>query len=244
MSNKKPLLAILVSALAALGASGCSDSPPPNDSPRSDAPRKVAVTDSRAAAADDDQPVAITIKKGEKRNPEAAYIGNPKKGNVSFDFANADLSTIVLPLFSKQAGVTIEYGGTPRKLEKLRLVDEPWRDALCLICKFTLTHARQSQIQGRIELVNGYDDPGPFLARWDPNRKSDEGLGVLGAGGQPVQGASSRGSDGPSGTPPPGAGRGDSANSGPPDPADFKGGNVDRVNEVRNNVTPTNSGAR
>jgi hypothetical protein len=241
MNKTKLFLAVALCPLGAVLASGCGDPQPRGDDPSTKGgnPRKVTVSDQKAAPADDpNQPMAITIKKGDKRNPEAAYIGDPKKGNVSFDFANADLATIVLPLFSKQAGVTIDYSGTPRKLEKLRLVDEPWRDALCLVCKFTLTHCRQSQIQGRIELVNGYDDPGPFLVRWDPNRRSDEGLGVIGQDGQPIPGAAARGNNGSSPSAPSGAA------PTVQDPADFKGGNIDKINEVRNNVTPTNSGAK
>jgi hypothetical protein len=111
----------------------------------------------------------ITIKKGDKRIPEAAYLGKPDPGNVSFDFKNADLAKMVIPLFGKQAGVILEYGGPPKKLD-LRLVNVPWRDALLMICQFTQTHVTEGELAGHLEMKLGFSDSRTILDRYNPKK--------------------------------------------------------------------------
>src|SRR5579872_219884 len=148
-----------------------------------------------------EETATITIKKGDKRNPEASYKGDPPPGQVCFDFERVDLEKVALPLFSRQAGVTIDYGSKTRKTLSLRFNQPvPWRDALALICKFTDTHIIRSQIPGRLEMKDGYADPTPIIAKFDPNdrTRNDSGAGVIGADGQSVPGASSTQTIGPS----------------------------------------------
>lgn len=170
-ARRGALLAVLALPLV---ASGCGSSEPKDDGVIKPAPAKAADDKPIAKPAEPEQLESITIKKGDKKNPEAAYLDKPDPGNVSIDFKNVDLARVALPLFSKQSGVIVEYGGPPKNVSSLRLVNAPWRDALDYICRFTQTHCVASQVRGRIELKLGYSDSKPFLDKFDPNRRDVE----------------------------------------------------------------------
>ena len=148
------------------------------------------------------------------------------------------LEKVALPLFSNQAGVVVEYHGPHARNVTLALTDVSWKDALGMICRFTLLHCVKSQIAGRIELKEGYVDPAPFLAKYDPNDTSDTGPGVIGPDGKPLEGYTSKPNTGVQAQPTPPR---------PAEPAEDKDPSQhynDKVDEIRKNVTPTNSGVR
>jgi hypothetical protein len=113
------------------------------------------------------------------------------------------------------------------------------------MCRVTGTHVTRSQIPGRLEIKDGYNDPSPLLAKFDPNdkRANDAGIGVIGPDGQPVQGVhSTQTIGGPAG----GGASPSAAPSGDPsdnyrDPSqDYN----DKVDQIRKGVSTTNSGVK
>lgn len=244
---KKIALSLVLAAL--VGCSSTNKQQEPQPQPRiEDAPSKAAPA-AQEKPAPKEEPIAITIRKGEKHGPEAAYNGNPPPGYVCFDFKNVDLAQVALPLFSKQAGVIIEYPGkTPRRLTLGFNSPEPWRDALALICRFTSLHVVRSQIAGRLELREGFADPTALLSKFDPNDKTQAGTGegTL-SGGVPGVGPESTTSGGTSS---PSNGAATSSQGGGSqtfDASDYqqpKQPGADRIDELRRGVTTTNSGAK
>lgn len=242
---KKTAIALSLALLGCSSAKKHPDQPQPRieDHP---APASTASTAPKPDAPPASQePIAITIKKGDKRAPEAAYKGTPPPGSVFFDFKNVDLEKVALPLFSKQAGVIVEYGGPPRKLTLGFNQPIAWREALALVCQFTNTHVARSQIAGRLELKDGFADPAPFLARFDPNDKTatNAGQGVLGSTEGGADATTSSGTK--SSATASGGQATDTSNqidtSNYRDPSqDYN----DKVDSIRKNVTPTNSGAK
>lgn len=92
----------------------------------------------------------ITISgKGKKLSVTGRIATKPRRaGHVLIALKNADLKTVVLPLFKKQAGVTIKYRGKPRKVT-LRLTEAiPWEEALALVSQFTGTHLSEDYTGG------------------------------------------------------------------------------------------------
>jgi hypothetical protein len=144
--------------------------------------------------------------------------------------------------------VTVEYSGPARKVDRFRIYNEPWREVLGLICQFTQTHVIRSQVAGRLELKLGYADPAPFLAKWDPNDKTqrDDGQGVLGGAGKGTITSSNGGSSGSSGGYSGGGGGGaPTATAGGDESMKTNSqGYADKVDEIRRNVSLTNSGAK
>jgi hypothetical protein len=181
------------------------------------------------------EPIAISMKKGDKRTPEAAYQGAPPPGYVCFDFKDVDLEKVAMPLFSNQAGIKIEYHGPSKNLTMRFDPPVKWQEALGLLCQWTQTHVTRSNIAGRLELKLGYADPAPFLAKYDPNDASgtDAGAGVLYGSPDAVGNA-----------PPINTG----ATKQPAEATDTASTSqqpgADRIDEIRKNVTPTSSGAK
>lgn len=203
------LLCTVVLSTAGL-ATGCGSSDSKDDaSGRVEKAPEPAKPDAKPR--DSEQLEPITIKKGDRHMTEAAYPDKPDPGNVSIDFRNADLQKVALPLFSKQADVTVEYGGPPKNLS-LRLLNVPWRDALLEICRFTQTHVVPSQVHGRLELKLGASDSKPLLDRFDPrtggvgpDAAGPESVGTSASAGSGAS-SSSSGSTGGATSPPPGGG--------------------------------------
>ncbi len=97
-----------------------------------------------------------------------------RPGEVLFNLRQADLTSEVLPLIERQAGVKVRYSGPPKTVD-LRLVRPlDWEAALELIGKFTGTHLA-TDYQGRFVLkpknggelpeVGTFDDLDGQLAR-------------------------------------------------------------------------------
>lgn len=234
---------------------GCSSEKKPDQpQPRiEETPSKTPAAEEKVAAPSKEEPIAITIKKGDKKPAEAAFKGAPPPGHVSFDFTNVDLATVALPLFSTQAGVIVEYHSKNARKVTLRLNQPvPWRDALGLICQWTQTHVIRSQIAGRLELKEGFADPAALLAKFDPNDKSGSqaGQGKLGDTNVPSSGATGGGASGGGTTSSSGGGTtSSSGSSGAPgyDTSDYQQPTqpgADRIDELRRGVTTTNSGAK
>jgi hypothetical protein len=233
----KKTIALVVVALAALGCSSDKKKTETAPQPRmEDSSAKPANTADATKPAAKDEPIAINIKKGEKRPPEAAFKGDPPAGYVCFDFQRVDLKDIALPLFSKQAGVTIEYTGKLPRTLTLR-IDPPaaWRDALGIICKQTTTHVVKSSIAGRLELREGFADPSDFLASWNPK-----------TGGGDVNTTVTDGAGGSTATPTNPGTQPDNGQGGSVDTSDYqqpKQPGVDTIERLRTGTTMTNSGA-
>lgn len=237
--------ATALSLLVALA--GCGDPQPRSGEPRAAGATEAASASSPSGASapreKGDEPVTVTIRKGDRKIPEATY-SRYDAGNVSFELKNADLEKMVLPLFSKQSGIAVEYNGPARKVPSLRLDNVPWRDALGILCSFTQTHVVKSQVGGRLELKLGYSDPAPFLARWDPKTGGPaEPIPVAGSGGvitsspSSAGGASSGAAPGVAPAPATGA-------SAEPEYRDPSQGYNDRVDELRRGVSTRSSGAK
>ena len=260
---------LVATLLCAPLLTGCSSTPkgsegaPAGQSEAGASPTPAASGPAAPASAPQEDSVVV-IRKGEKRSPEAAFLGEPHPGNVSIDLKNASLSDIVLPLFSRQAGIVIEYGGPPRKVDRLRLNDVPWRDALGILCRFTQTHVLHSQIPGRLELKLGYADPTAFLAKVEPGKpdpqasrdtsgfRDDPGAkgGITVSGGKSGAGAATSSAPLTSAAEPTTQGgnpyRSPSTATGsdPTDIGEPSQGYNDRVDQIRRGVSTTNSGAK
>jgi hypothetical protein len=239
----KTTVLVLSCALVGCASNKTAEQPEPRMDDSS-AAKPAPAADARPAAAGDDEPIAITIKKGDKRTPEAAYKGDPPVGQVFFDFKNVDLEKVALPLFSRQAGVTVEYhASSPKKLTLGFNQPVPWRDALGLVCHWTQTHAVRSQVAGRIELRDGYADPEPFLAKFDPNDKNTIELpeGAVGGAGAVT-------ADGSAGAPAAASAGAPSADpNGQIDTSNYRDPSQDyndKVDQLRRGVSMTNSGAK
>lgn len=74
-----------------------------------------------------------------KKNP------GPKapRGTVVFSVQNADLKSVVLPLFQSQAGVTVIWRDKATKVSLSFIEPVPWRSALDLLCRFYNLEYRQ-----------------------------------------------------------------------------------------------------
>ena len=226
-----------------LGCTSSKQKDQPQQQPRiEDKPSQPRSGTAPTQSSSSEEPLAITIKKGDKRSQEAAYQGAPPPGYVCFDFKNADLEKVALPLFSAQSGVKVDYKGTAKTLTLGFNNPVKWQDALGLICQWTQTHATRSAIPGRIELRLGYADPGPFLAKFDPNDKTptDAGAGVLYGSPDAVGNAPPVDTSSPK-QPAPAS---DGGSSNPADTGNPSQPGADKIDEIRKNVSPNNSGVK
>lgn len=126
-------LGLLLGTLAL--APGCKSKPyrpPPHYHKKKKKP--VAVSSGQAAA----QP--------QRRMPQ---------GHVLFHFNKADLTTVVIPAFEKQAGIMLRWEGPPRTVTLNMIQSMPWQDALDLVCQFSKTHTVRDY-QGHMRLEDGW----------------------------------------------------------------------------------------
>lgn len=117
---------------------------------------RITTVDGTGPAARADQDTSgVTLASGAK-----VEARDRQRGEVLINVQDADLTTVVLPLFYEQAGVSIRYRGAPKKLT-LRLVHPvAWEDALEIVCQFTQTHAATDR-HGRLVLRKRYGGQGP-----------------------------------------------------------------------------------
>ncbi|MBI3726653.1 hypothetical protein HY251_22230 [bacterium] len=100
---------------------------------------------------------------------QAPKDGAREPGKITSDWKQADLETSVLPVFAKQAGVVVEYRAHPHRIT-LALSNVPWREALARVCDSAQTHLVRASSPGRLEMRNDYEDPGPLLKGFDPEK--------------------------------------------------------------------------
>jgi hypothetical protein len=247
---KKTAFLLAPAFLWALALVGCTDTSNQKDHPPQprieDKPQPTRSNTAPTQSSSSEEPIAITIKKGDKRNQEASYQGAPPPGYVCFDFKNADLEKVALPLFSAQSGVKVDYKGPAKTLTLGFSNPVKWQDALGLVCQWTQTHATRSPIPGRVELKLGYADPAPFLAKFDPNDKTptDAGAGVLYGSPDAVGNAPPIDTSAPKQPSAPQQPQPDSGSSGATDTGNPKQPGADKIDEIRKNVSPNNSGVK
>jgi hypothetical protein len=146
-------------------ASGCSSSPAKK------APEQTAPDASSQAPAKPVPEDAIVVRKSDRSKTEATYLDRTSSQNVSIDVKNADLKTVILPIFKAQAGVWIEYNGKlPVKVAQLTLHDLHYSDALAWLCRLTHMHLARVEGSRALEIKEGYEDPARVLDGWRPDR--------------------------------------------------------------------------
>lgn len=92
-----------------------------------------------------DDPTPTTVPEESPRNKAPAKRQGPQtpRGTVVFSVQNADLKSVVLPLFQSQAGITIIWRDEARKVSLSFIEPVPWRSALDLLCRFYNLEYRQ-----------------------------------------------------------------------------------------------------
>lgn len=93
------------------------------------------------------------------------------RGSVVFSVQNADLKTVVLPLFQSQAGITVIWRDEARKVSLSFIEPVPWRSALDLLCRFYDLEYRQEGT--RILLFKRGDSVSAF--NFNSKKTSDSG---------------------------------------------------------------------
>jgi hypothetical protein len=224
-------------------AAGCSSSPA-KKAPDQAAPDASSPAQAQAKPKSED---SIVVKKGDRSKTEATYLDRSSNQNISIDVKNADLKTVVLPIFKAQAGVWIEYNGKlPVKVAAFNVHDLPYPDALAWLCRLVRMHLVRVEGSRSLEIKEGYEDPARVLEGWRPDRPNG-----------PAQAARYGADPGSDQAPPPemgtqgtqassGAGAAPAGQSGMDNPgADVNNPRgAEQIDTLRRTVSTTNSGGR
>jgi len=220
-------------------AGGCS-SPPAKKAPDQAAPDASSQAQAKPSSED-----SIVVKKSDRSKTEATYLDRSSSQNVSIDVKNADLKTVILPIFKNQAGVWIEYNGKlPVKVAQLTLHDLNYTDALAWLCRLTHMHLVRVEGSRALEIKEGYEDPARVLDGWRPDRQNGPmqpaRFGVDPVADRPAE-PGTQGSNGGGGQASSGAGSSGMDNPGA-DVNNPRG--AEQVDTLRRTVSTTNSGGR
>jgi hypothetical protein len=232
--------------LALLLATGCS-SAPKQEAPPPPPAQRTTITAGKKSTSDD-----IVVKKEDRSKTEASYLERSAPDHVSIDVKNADLKTVILPIFKNQVGVWIEYNEKlPKRIAGFQVRDLPWRDALGVLCFMTRMHLVPNEGSRFLEIKDAYEDPARTLASWQPDRPHRQGAPTVygegggssgSSGGMTYSGGGGSSGGGSSGG---GSSGGGSSGGGDPDPtgaASSRG--ADQIDALRRGVSTTNSGGR
>jgi hypothetical protein len=239
LGKKEGLMKIWKTWIVALALAGGCSSSPAKKGPEQAAPDASSPAQAQAKPKSED---SIVVKKTDRSKTEATYLDRSSSQNVSIDVKNADLKTVVLPIFKAQAGVWIEYNGKlPVKVAQLTLRDLYYGDALSWLCRLTHMHLVRVEGSRSLEIKEGYEDPARVLDGWRPDRPNGPT--------QPARFGVDPGADQP--PPEPGStqassGAAPAGSSGMDNPgADVNNSRgAEQIDTLRRTVSTTNSGGR